>query len=308
MEILEPIARAIKCLEGLEVTVGDIWKFYVPITAVLHALFEDNSLSIPTHVRDKVSMIVNRRCDEMIHGPSGDLFLSGFFLDPEHVKSLILFRSSANQLNKSTPISTPSSTTNRLIDQDLCDSMPSYSKVGTFLFQVLAKDLQAGRDAPAFTRYSTAAEVMDAFKLQFEAYTQQYPPFTVHHNTWSKAMEYWRSLENLPESSIIAFVSIKIFSILGNSMPEERTVSRFTHTDTRDRANQDARMIVDQTKIHQHLQREWRAANKAPKPLNAPSLKWWAVKDLMTVAKSSEQVIDLTADEEAAAVPPSIAT
>ncbi|KAJ6607994.1 ribonuclease H-like domain-containing protein [Mycena sp. CBHHK59/15] len=81
-QILEPIARAIKCLEGLEVTVGDIWKFYVAITAVLHDLFEDNSLSIPLNVREEVSAIINRRYDQMIHGPSGNLFLSGFFLDP----------------------------------------------------------------------------------------------------------------------------------------------------------------------------------------------------------------------------------
>ncbi|KAJ7847041.1 ribonuclease H-like domain-containing protein [Mycena leptocephala] len=303
--ILEPIARAIKCLEGLEVTVGDIWKFYVAITAVLHNLFEENSLTIPLHVQDAVSAIVNRRYDEMIHGPSGDLFLSGFFLDPEHVKSPILLRSSANQLNRSTSVAATSSA-KHVTDQDLRNSMPSYAKVGTFLFQVLAKELQAGRDAPAFARYSKASEVMDVFKLQFEAYTRQYPPFSVRSNTWSKAMQYWRSLQDLPESSIIAFVAIKIFSILGNSMPEERTVSRFTRTDTRDRANQDARTIVDQTEIYQHIQREWRATDKAPKLSKAPSLKWRAVKDLMTAAKPSEPVIDLTVDDEAPAAPPSV--
>ncbi|KAJ7264849.1 hypothetical protein C8J57DRAFT_1069868 [Mycena rebaudengoi] len=59
--ILEPIARAIKCLEGLEVSVGDIWKFYVAITAVLHDLFTDHedTLSIPKEVREEISLIVN---------------------------------------------------------------------------------------------------------------------------------------------------------------------------------------------------------------------------------------------------------
>ncbi|KAJ6599657.1 hypothetical protein B0H10DRAFT_2231148 [Mycena sp. CBHHK59/15] len=80
---------------------------------------------------------------------------------------------------------------------------------------------------------------------------------------------------------------------------KERTVSRFTRTDTRDRANQDARTIVDQTKIYQHLRRERRAADKLPKPSKAPSLKWRSVKDLMTVAKPAEPVIDLTVDDEA---------
>ncbi|KAJ6617773.1 hypothetical protein B0H10DRAFT_2218322 [Mycena sp. CBHHK59/15] len=255
-------------------------------------------LSIPLNVREEVSAIINRRYDQMIHGPSSNLFLSGFFLDPEHVKSPILFKTSANQLDKST--STPSPSSVKVItDQDLRDSMPSYARVGEFLFEVLAKELQASRDSPAFDRYSMAGEIMEVFKLQFEAYTRQYPPFSVRSHTWSKAMQYWRSLADLPESSILALVAIKVFSILGNSMPEERTVSRFTRTDTRDRANQDARTIVDQTKIYQHLRRERRAADKLPKPSKAPSLKWRSVKDLMTVAKPAEQVIDLTVNDEA---------
>ncbi|KAJ6545969.1 hypothetical protein B0H10DRAFT_1852757, partial [Mycena sp. CBHHK59/15] len=80
--ILEPLARAIKCLEGLEVTVGDVWKFYVVVTAVLHDLFEENVLSFPESLQDNVCSIVNLRFDEMIHGPSGDLYLAGFYLDP----------------------------------------------------------------------------------------------------------------------------------------------------------------------------------------------------------------------------------
>jgi hypothetical protein len=80
--ILEPIARAIKCLEGLNATVGDVWKFYVAITAVLHDFFETDEFSVPLEVREEVCSIVNRRFDEMMDGPSGGLFLSGFFLDP----------------------------------------------------------------------------------------------------------------------------------------------------------------------------------------------------------------------------------
>ncbi|KAJ6595943.1 hypothetical protein B0H10DRAFT_1642011, partial [Mycena sp. CBHHK59/15] len=80
--ILEPVARAIKCLEGLAVTVGEVWKFYVAITAVFHDLFSEDILSFPQIVQDEVCSIVNRRYDEMIHGPSGDIFLSGFSLDP----------------------------------------------------------------------------------------------------------------------------------------------------------------------------------------------------------------------------------
>ncbi|KAK7050670.1 hypothetical protein R3P38DRAFT_3174151 [Favolaschia claudopus] len=219
----------------------------------------------------------------MIHGPSGDLFLAGFFLDPEHVKSTLLFRVSANQL--STPTAqAPSATASLVTDQDLRDSMPAYVKVGAFLFHLLAKELQSGRDAPAFQRYSKAADVMKAL-LQFEYYTRQYPPFSTRSNGWTKAIQYWRSLEEHPESSILAFVAIKIFSVLANSMAEERTVSRFTRTDSRDRASQDARTIVDQTKIHQYLRRQFRAEETKPKTSNAPSVKWRSVRTLFSEIK-----------------------
>ncbi|KAF8124414.1 hypothetical protein K438DRAFT_2002700 [Mycena galopus ATCC 62051] len=46
--ILEPI----KCLEGLEGTVGDVWKFYVAITAVIRDLFAEDSLSFPQLLKD----------------------------------------------------------------------------------------------------------------------------------------------------------------------------------------------------------------------------------------------------------------
>jgi hypothetical protein len=103
-------------------------------------------------------------------------------------------------------------------------------------------------------------------------------------------------------------------------MPEERTVSRFTRTDTRDRANQDARTIVAQTKIYQHNRRVARVADKSvcfsllslyqalmvriqAKVSNCPSLKWRSVKDLFSAAKapSARTIVDLTTDDSSEA-------
>jgi hypothetical protein len=49
-------------------------------------LSQNLTLSIPQTVKDDVSAIVNKRYDQVIHGPSGDLFLSGFYLDPGMIK------------------------------------------------------------------------------------------------------------------------------------------------------------------------------------------------------------------------------
>ncbi|KAJ6582779.1 hypothetical protein B0H10DRAFT_900779 [Mycena sp. CBHHK59/15] len=148
-------------------------------------------------------------------------------------------------------------------DKDLRDSMPTYPKVGTFLYKVLAKELQAGRKAPEFKYHASGNEIMAAFKTQFELYTRQYPPFSARADVWSRPIQYWNAMSQLPEASILAFVTMKIFSILPNSMPEERTVSRFTRNDSIDLASQDASTIVDMTKMYQHNQWEALSTKKS---------------------------------------------
>ncbi|KAJ7234798.1 hypothetical protein C8J57DRAFT_1728953 [Mycena rebaudengoi] len=71
------------------------------------------------------------------------------------------------------------------------------------------------------------------------------------------------------------------FSVLANSMPEERTVTNFTRIDTKGRASQDARTIVNMTKIYQRNRRVARAAGTLPKRASkAPELNWRSVKSL----------------------------
>jgi hypothetical protein len=221
--ILEPIARAIKCLEGLQVTVGDVWKFYVAITAVLHDLFLENSLGIPEEVQEQVRFLVNKRYQEMIEGPSGDLYLSGFYLDPrtvylpsfpfltdtflEHVKSPILLKSSANQLDKPEAPAPVLYLETQITDQDLRDSMPTYAKVGVFLLKVLATELKAGRQAPQFASYKSATDVMTAFRSQFEAFTRQYPPFSARSRSWTKPYLYWTAMLDQSDAGVLAVKS-----------------------------------------------------------------------------------------------------
>ncbi|KAJ6543470.1 hypothetical protein B0H10DRAFT_1970404 [Mycena sp. CBHHK59/15] len=205
----------------------------------------------------------------------------------EHVKSPVLFKTTANQLSAAASSRTSSvrSSGSSATDQDLRDSMPAYRKVGTFLVKVLAKELQARRKAPEFIHHKSRNEILAAFKTQFESYTRQYPPFSALQKTWSRPMQYWKAMSQLPEASVLAFVGMKIFSILPNSMAEERTVSRFTRNDTVDRTRQDASTIVAMTKIYQHNQRvEAASTPKSPKKSKAPTLNWRSVRGLMKEA------------------------
>ncbi|KAJ7440035.1 hypothetical protein FB451DRAFT_1191822 [Mycena latifolia] len=231
---------------------------------------------------------------------SGDLYLSGFYLDPEHVKSPILRKDTANQFDVSTtPVTSAASSQSSLTDQDLRDSMPTYQKVGKFLLKVLATELKSGRDAPEFRPYRSAEAVLAAFKAQFEAFTRQYPPYSARAAAWTKPYLYWTAMGEQSDASILAFVALKVYSILPNSMPEERTVSRFTRMNTNDRASQDASTIVGMTKIYQHNRREDRGLFFYPRqdaPLSKPpTLNWRSVKLLMTPAPKDPSPMDTAA-------------
>ncbi|KAJ7584738.1 hypothetical protein C8J56DRAFT_893377 [Mycena floridula] len=224
--ILEPIARAIKCLEGLQVTVGDVWKFYVAITAVMRDTFAENSSDIPLSVQHDVRKIVNARYEQMISGPSGPIYLAGFFLDPVYIKSDILQKKQVNQLHPDPAFTTSSAlqSTNHT-DQDLLDSMPAYIEVGTRLFKMIVDEIKAGRKAPQFDDYKTGQDILQAFKSQFERYTRQQSPFSARSAAWTKPLLYWKAMLQDKEASILAFIAVKIFSMQPTSMAEEWTVS-----------------------------------------------------------------------------------
>ncbi|KAF9021139.1 hypothetical protein BDZ89DRAFT_1071710 [Hymenopellis radicata] len=264
--VLEPIARAIKCLEGLDTTVGDVWKFYVAITA-----------GYPPELQEAIRKIINSRYKEMIGGERGVVYLAGFYLDPEQLSSPILRKSQANVLERGIVRlrGPPSDRT----DQDLRDAMPTYAKVGLFLIQTLYHEMNSrGRDIPACSQYETSTAAVAALKSQFEAYTRQHAPFSAR------------------------FIAIKIFSLLPNSMPEERTVSSFTRMNTVDRASQKAESVVGMTKIRQHNRRVDRMSKQTSLP-SPPTLNWRSVGTLFASAKSAKDAPETPPSNSTAPIP-----
>jgi hypothetical protein len=84
--ILEPLARACKCLESAKATVGDVYLFWLAVLATFEQLFLDNNdvdgLQLPESVIDQVRRIVNARWQELTTGPSKNVYMATFFLDP----------------------------------------------------------------------------------------------------------------------------------------------------------------------------------------------------------------------------------
>jgi hypothetical protein len=84
--ILQPLARACKCLESSKATAGDVYLFWLAVLATYEQLFMDNNdvdgLQFPEDVVDQIRRIVNACWKELTTGPGKSVYLSTFFLDP----------------------------------------------------------------------------------------------------------------------------------------------------------------------------------------------------------------------------------
>lgn len=63
VQILEPLARACKCLESTKATSGDVFLFWLAVLASYEQLFCDNSepngLQLPMSIIEEIRKIVN---------------------------------------------------------------------------------------------------------------------------------------------------------------------------------------------------------------------------------------------------------
>ncbi|KAF8206744.1 hypothetical protein K438DRAFT_1963056 [Mycena galopus ATCC 62051] len=89
-------------------------------------------------------------------------------------------------------------------------------------------------------------QIIEEFKTQLNAYWLGKPPF---HSpvVGGDAMEWWEDLEvgRSPRSAVLEMLGVRIFSILVNSMPDERTNSNITWFNSPLRGNQAPERLVD---------------------------------------------------------------
>ena len=84
--ILEPFARAVKCLESTQSTPADVYLFWLAVMATYEEIFRNNydvdGLQLPTDVINEIHVIANARYKEMTEGPGKRVYISALFLDP----------------------------------------------------------------------------------------------------------------------------------------------------------------------------------------------------------------------------------
>ncbi|KAG8945244.1 hypothetical protein FRC04_001084 [Tulasnella sp. 424] len=104
-------------------------------------------------------------------------------------------------------------------------------------------------------------------------------------------MEYWESLKRNPDAEIVAHLAIKLFSIVPNSMAEERTVANFTQLNSPDRADQKVSTRVHETQIRQHYrQQDGITTASIPPKLITP--KWRELSEFTKQASLDTNSVD----------------
>ncbi|KAF8595919.1 hypothetical protein BDV93DRAFT_514577 [Ceratobasidium sp. AG-I] len=273
MSLLEPFARSAKCLESSASTPADVCLFWLATLAVLHDIFTDSDK------RDELMLTENT---------ISEVYLATLFLDFRYLTSTIFARRQTNPLSTIISLRTtrtlPDSDdtpTHDTPDSDLRASLPAYESIGDYLGAT-----------EVFKLYENSAAIIREYRFQFMNYVPQTAPFD-RYITQQTALVYWRKLARHADAQIIAFLAIKLYSVVPNSMAEERTVSNFTKLNSTDRGRQKTSTLVYMTQVRQHHQRLLNPTKQAI----APTVRF---RDLLDTVECEEKE---SLESEAPALP-----
>ncbi|KAF8593541.1 hypothetical protein BDV93DRAFT_425138, partial [Ceratobasidium sp. AG-I] len=82
ISVLEPIARAIKCLESTRSTLADILVFWQAVLGRISELFMRKDCGFSNAEQTRIRRAIIYRYNETIHDAPTDAYLTAFFLDP----------------------------------------------------------------------------------------------------------------------------------------------------------------------------------------------------------------------------------
>ncbi|KAH7313222.1 ribonuclease H-like domain-containing protein [Rhizoctonia solani] len=273
--ILRPLARSVVCLESSASTPGDIYYLWISIQSALCRIFTQSSqlggLHLPESLISDIYMILNSRFAEVLDGSGndGNVYLATSMPDFRYLQSAILTRKHTNPLSNVVHIPAQGSTSasglsdlresfvtfGAAYNADLRQSMPAYLLVGQYLVMQLQQEVNSKRAPHIQHTCRTWDALVQVFRIQFIKYIRQLPPFN-EHNEGDSPIEYWMRLSAQDDASILAYLAVKLFSIVANSMADERTGSVFTKINSPDRSNQSADLVVAMAQILQYERRK----------------------------------------------------
>ncbi|KAG9121640.1 hypothetical protein FRC07_002333, partial [Ceratobasidium sp. 392] len=243
-KLLEPIAKAIQCLESEHSNPSDVMLFYLAVCATLRQYVDSGELGLPEGVLEGAQAAVCSRFRSMVLATGQEVYLATFCLHPKYLNSDILWEHSLNPLNTNTivlPAGQSFKKLSSLPDADLVQAIPAFLKIVLFLKTVFCRELAAGRIDAARDYPSTDAGVqaiIERFKSQVGAHIWDDRPFKPNVPITSiDPIKYWSKLLKHPDACFLAtYKPVVRFRDLDDSLlkqnPSISSLSNKTNTPT----------------------------------------------------------------------------
>ncbi|KAJ3792212.1 ribonuclease H-like domain-containing protein, partial [Lentinula aff. detonsa] len=252
--IVDPLARSLWSLEAQESTMGDVYLFYMAIGAELKDLFEmgEKRTGIDVTLAQKITKIFNKRYREFIDATPDDPYFTTLYLDPRFVGSDIFKKSGTIP----TPVIVlPAAQPNSITDEAQQAPNP-YRRAKKALLQLLRNEVQMFGDHKESSSIASLVKMTGAsgvtikneFSVQLLAYSCREFPFMDPIGAQT-VLQWWRSLVTHPKARVLAFLAVKLYSVLPNSMPDERWGSTKTRTNTPLRNHQKVSTLANMIQV-----------------------------------------------------------
>ncbi|KAJ3846308.1 hypothetical protein EV368DRAFT_18481, partial [Lentinula lateritia] len=252
IQIVGPLARSLWALESAKTNAAHVFLFWLAMGAELKDLFERDvsETEIEPELAREITQIFNSHYRQFIEQTPDDPYFTAFYLDPRYIHSDLLLGSSP-------------------VDQEADQTLnpKAYRRVKKALKEVLRCEVELWKEhplssslTPLMTQVNTVKVLAGEFVSQLITYSRGEYPFLDPVGDKS-VLEWWTELGKHPKARVLAYLGVKAYSALANSMADECTGSRFTWFNSALRNRQKVNTLVDMTKIGQ-----WYGVHQVRKP------------------------------------------
>ncbi|KAG2744426.1 hypothetical protein P692DRAFT_201775846 [Suillus brevipes Sb2] len=264
--LVGPFIRLVWSLEASHANASDVFVFWLAIAATLEELFAQHITAIITTNSSEQACprrsIKNRYKPRSSIADEGtrwkeffgnNVYFVAFVLDPRYPLSDNIMKSALAAPTICIPAQIPN------MSASAERPMPhprAYHHVKEFLKPMLRTMVEHDKvdelkdPISLLVHEIGAAGVVDEFRRQLEAYFHNEWPFNAPLQD-GNTLVWWNMLLPHPHARVLAALAVKIFSVLINSMPDERTGSKLTWLNSAIRGNQNAQTLVDMIQIGQ---------------------------------------------------------
>jgi hypothetical protein len=80
--VMEPVFRALTCLESTNSTLGDVFAYWLALIAAMDFLFSSGSCELPKEAIQRLKRSINARFTNAVNEAPTDAFVAGHFMHP----------------------------------------------------------------------------------------------------------------------------------------------------------------------------------------------------------------------------------